>query len=334
MRQPQLEDNGEPLIELISFSPADFQEVRNIPVTDIINAFRPGNVNWINLDGAHPMAVYEALGERFGLHSLLIEDITTEVQPKAEEYEGYLFFTLKMVHQITDTKVEYEQISFVLGDNYLLSFQEKAGDFFGTLRDKVRTDQGKIRRMSSDYLLYRLIDIIIEKYYTVLEGIGQQIEDIEEDILQNPSNNEFRKIQRTKKELIFLRKALYPLREAIGRLTRSETIGVSREGARYFADLYDHVVQLISSLDTYRDLTTSLMDIHINALNTRMNEVMKVLAIISTIFMPLTFVVGVYGMNFDVMPELRWPYGYLYVLTLMAIITGGMVAFFRHKKWF
>lgn len=334
MKQQSFEGQSEPLIELISFSPNEFKEERNIPVQDIIGGFRPENVNWINLDGAHPMSVYESLGERFGLHSLLIEDITTEVQPKAEEYEGYLFFTLKMVHQITSERVEYEQISFVLGENYLLSFQEKAGDFFGSLRDKVRTDQGKIRRMSADYLLYRLIDIIIEKYYSVLEGIGQQIEDIEEDILQNPSSNEFRKIQRTKKELIFLRKALYPLREAIGRLTRSETIGVSKEGARYFADLYDHVVQLISSLDTYRDLTTSLMDIHINALNTRMNEVMKVLAIISTIFMPLTFIVGVYGMNFDVMPELRWPFGYVYVLALMTIITGAMVAYFRHKKWF
>lgn len=334
MKQQSFQEQSDPLIELISFSPNEFKEERNLPVQDIIGAFRSENVNWINLDGTHPMSVYEALGERFGLHSLLIEDITTEVQPKAEEYEGYLFFTLKMVFRITSEKVEYEQISFVLGENYLLSFQEKEGDFFGTLRDKVRTDQGKIRRMSADYLLYRLIDIIIEKYYSVLEGIGQQIEDIEEDILQNSSGNEFRKIQRTKKELIYLRKALYPLREAISRLTRSETTGVSKEGARYFSDLYDHVVQLISSLDTYRDLTTSLMDIHINALNTRMNEVMKVLAIISTIFMPLTFIVGIYGMNFDYMPELRIRYAYPAVLGVIVLLTGGMVAYFRHKKWF
>ncbi|MFZ9981308.1 MAG: magnesium/cobalt transporter CorA [Cyclobacteriaceae bacterium] len=260
--------------------------------------------------------------------------MTTENQPKAEEYDHYLFFTLKMLYNINDRTVNYEQISFVLGKDYLLSFQEKEGDFFGAFRQRLRQDQGRARRMKADYLLYRLLDIIIDQYYNILDDIGGQIEEIEEDILKAPSGKEFKRIQHTKKELIFLRKALYPLRDAISKLTKGESMYVSQENSRYFSDLYDHVAQLISSMDTYRDLTTSLMDIHINSLNTRMNEVMKVLAVISTIFMPLTFIVGIYGMNFDVMPELRWQYGYLYVMLLMGGIFTGMILYFRHKKWF
>jgi magnesium transporter len=332
----QLEGSpSEPVIlELISYSPGEFHEHRDLPLEELLKNWKPEMINWINLDGLHDHRIIEELGKHFSLHNLLVEDITTENQPKAEEYDHYLFFTLKMLYNINDRTVNYEQISFVLGKDYLLSFQEKAGDFFGTFRQRLRQDQGRSRRMKADYLLYRLLDIIIDQYYNILDDIGGQIEDIEEDILKDPSGKEFKRIQHTKKELIFLRKALYPLRDAISKLTKGESMYVSQENYRYFSDLYDHVAQLISSMDTYRDLTTSLMDIHINSLNTRMNEVMKVLAVISTIFMPLTFIVGIYGMNFDVMPELRWQYGYLYVMLLMGGIFTGMILYFRHKKWF
>lgn len=325
---------GPVILELISYSPGEIHEHRNLPVGELLSHWNPDMINWVNLDGLHEHSIIEHLGKHFNLHSLLVEDITTENQPKAEEYDHYLFFTLKMLYNINERTVNYEQISFVLGKDYLLSFQEKAGDFFGTFRERLRQDQGRARRMKADYLLYRLLDIIIDQYYNILDDIGGQIEDIEEDILKAPSGKEFKRIQHTKKELIFLRKALYPLRDAISKLTKGESMYVSIENARYFSDLYDHVAQLISSMDTYRDLTTSLMDIHINSLNTRMNEIMKVLAVISTIFMPLTFIVGIYGMNFDKMPELRWPYGYLYVMLLMGGIFTGMILYFRHKKWF
>ena len=323
-----------PFIELISFSQKDFREVTNAPIEDILAQYQEGQVNWINVDGHHPPAVYDALGKRFGLHTLLIEDITTESQPKAEEYDDYLFFTLKMLHHITSAKVEYEQISFILGKDYLISFQEKTGDFFGPLRERLRKDSGRTRKMQPDQLLHRLLDIILDQYFVILEDVGTQMEKIEEEIVRNPTPAVFRRIQHVKKELIFLRKALYPLRDAISKLSRTESDLVSEENNRYFTDLFDHTLQLISSLDTYRDLTTSLMDIHINSLNTRMNEVIKVLAIISTVFMPLTFIVGVYGMNFKFMPELLWPYGYPYVLTLVIIVTLSMIGFFRYKKWF
>lgn len=324
----------ESLVELISFSPEGFNEYRNEPIADLLGRFQSGWVNWINLDGDQEPEVYQALGERFRLHHIALETLTSGTQPKAEEFDGYIFFSLKMLHHITQNKIEYEQISFVLGKDFLISTQEKAGDFFEHLRQRLRENTAGARRINADQLLHKLLEVIIDRYYDVLDDIGNQIEDIEEDILHNPSNKEFQKIQRTKKELIFLRKALYPLRDALSKLTKSDSELVSRESSRYFNDLYYDAVQMIGSLDTYRDLVTSLMDIHINTVNTRMNEVMKVLAVISTIFMPLTFIVGIYGMNFDHMPELRWPFGYLYVVILMVSVVLAMLLFFRHKKWF
>ena len=291
-------------------------------------------MNWINLDGLQDHSIISKLGEHFSLHSLLLEDITSEHQPKAEEYEEYLFFTLKMLYKIQEGEIEYEQISFVLGKDYLLSFQEKEGDPFTSFRDRIRMDQGRVRRKKPDYLLYRLIDIIVDNYYVVLDEIGQQIEHIEDAIYKDPSAKEFQQIQRLKKELIFLRKALYPLRDALSKLIKDESGFIESQNARYFSDIYDHVVHLIDSMDTYKDLTTSLMDIHINTLNTRMNEVMKVLTVISTIFMPLTFIVGVYGMNFEYMPEIPWKWGYPVIWGIMILIAGAMLRYFKFKKWF
>jgi magnesium transporter len=231
-------------------------------------------------------------------------------------------------------QIDYEQISFVLGDHFLLSFQEKEGDLFDGFRDRIRLDMGKVRKKQGDYLLYRLIDIIVDNYYNVLDRIGDLIEEMEENVYENPSNTIFNDIQRLKKELIYLRKALYPLREALSKVIKGESEFIQDENLRYYADVYDHVAHLIDSLDAYKDLTSSLLDIHINALNTRMNEVMKVLTVISTIFMPLTFIVGVYGMNFHYMPELSWPGGYAGVWVIMVFIFIMMLLFFKRKKWF
>ncbi len=322
------------ILELIQYDDKDYIKFSDLPVEELILGLKSGYVNWINLDGLHDHSIISKLGEHFCLHSLLLEDITSEHQPKAEEYEDYLFFTLKMLYKIKEGEIEYEQISFVLGKDYLLSFQEKEGDPFTSFRDRIRMDQGRVRRKKPDYLLYRLIDIIVDNYYVVLDEIGQQIEQIEDDIYHNPSSKEFQKIQRLKKELIFLRKALYPLRDALSKLIKDESGFIESQNARYFSDIYDHVVHLIDSMDTYKDLTTSLMDIHINTLNTKMNEVMKVLTVISTIFMPLTFIVGVYGMNFEYMPEIPWKWGYPVVWGIMIFIAAAMLRYFKFKKWF
>lgn len=322
------------ILELIQYNEKEYAYETDLTVDQIISNIKSNQVNWINLDGLHDHTIINKLGEHFCLHALLIEDITTDHQPKVEEYDDYMFFTLKMLYRIEQDDIDYEQISFVLGKNYLLSFQEKEGDLFGVLRDRIRLDQGKVRKKKSDYLLYRLIDIIVDNYYTVLDAIGQQIEEIEEEIYNDTEGNAFKKIQRLKKELIFLRKALYPLRDAISKVIKDESGFIETGTIRYFADVYDHVAHLIDALDTYKDLTSGLMDIYINTQNTRMNEVMKVLTVISTIFMPLTFIVGIYGMNFDVMPELRWTYGYPLVMGLMAVIVIAMIVYFKYKKWF
>lgn len=337
MRKRKTEDDNRPqpvILELISYSPEQHARFDLKTVEELLPKLKTENVNWINLDGLTDATIIEKLQAHFCFHALMIEDILNDQRPKAEEYDDYLYFTLKMLYSIEGDQIEYEQISFVLGNNYLISFQEKAGDLFDPFRERIRLDQGRVRKKKGDYLLYRLIDIIIDNYYVVLDSIGDQIEEIEESIHTNSTERAFQKIQAIKKELIFLRKAVYPLREALSKLVKGETSFVEEENLRYFADVYDHTVHLIDSLDTYKDLTSSLMDIHINTMNTKMNEVMKLLTIITTIFIPLSFIAGIYGMNFDRMPELRWDYGYPAVLLAMAAVVAGMLYFFKRRKWF
>jgi magnesium transporter len=322
------------ILELIKYDRERYTRHDNLSVDELIREIDPVQVNWVNLDGLHDQTIIEKIQSHFCLHSLLIEDVMDDQRPKAEEYDDYLFFTMKMLYRIDGIEIDYEQISFVLGNNFLISFQEKEGDIFDGFRERISKDLGKVRKKQADYLLYRLIDAIIESYYTVLDKIGDIIEEIEDDIHLNPNNRNFNRIQQLRKELIYLRRAVYPLRDALNKIIKGESVFVQEENLRYYSDIYDHVVHLTDSLDIYKDLSSSLLDIHINTLNTRMNEVMKVLTVISTIFMPLTFIVGVYGMNFDNMPELRWPFGYYGVWAVMLGIVGAMLAFFRHKKWF
>ncbi len=322
------------ILELIQYNDKEYEMQADIPVDELLTQLKPRLVNWVNVDGLHDRPIVQKLGKHFNLHPLLIEDVLSDHQPKAEEFDDYLFFTMKMLYRIQENKIEYEQISFVLGRDYLLSFQEKEGDLFGPLRDRIKQSSGRLRQRKADYLLYRLIDIIVDNYYIVLDEVGQQIEQVEDDIYERPTNHTFQKIQKIKKELIYLRKALYPLRDALSKVAKDETGFIDAGSMRYFDDVYDHVVHLIDSMDTYKDLTSSLVDIHINTMNTRMNEVMKVLTVISTIFMPLTFIVGIYGMNFDNMPELHWQWGYYEVWIGMVLIVFGMIWYFKYKKWF
>ncbi|SKC86383.1 magnesium/cobalt transporter CorA [Ohtaekwangia koreensis] len=333
-------DNHSPtdceILELISYNRElhDKYTGTYTTVESILNKIQPDRVNWINVDGLNNQDLIEKVQTHFCLHSLLIDDVLSDQRPKAEEFDDYLFFTLKMLYRIDGTAIDYEQISFVLGKNYLISFQEKEGDWFDGFRDRIRLDQGRVRKKQADYLLYRLIDIIVDNYYNVLDRVGDLIDETEETVYQNPSTQTFTKIQYLKKELIYLRKALFPLRDALSKIVKGESDFVKEENIRFFSDVYEHVIHLTDSLETYKDLVSSLTDIHINAMNTKMNEVMKVLTVISTIFIPLTFIVGVYGMNFHYMPELDWRWGYYSVWGVMILIVVGMLAFFRHKKWF
>jgi magnesium transporter len=322
------------LLELISYNREQYDRYDDLPIEKLIPLIKKDKVSWVNLDGLSNLDTIEKIQSHFCLHSLLIDDVLSDQRPKTEEFDDYLFLTLKMLHRIEGRTIEYEQISFVLGHNYLITFQEKEGDLFDGFRERIRLDQGRVRKKQADYLLYRLVDIIVENYYNVLDKVGEIIEDIEDTVYENPTNRTFYKIQAIKKELIFLRKALYPLRDALSKIVKGESEFIHEENLRFYSDVYDHVVHIIDSLETFKDLTSSLLDIHINAMNTRMNEVMKVLTVISTIFMPLTFIVGVYGMNFDNMPELHWHLGYYGVWGIMAVMVIAMLGFFKYKKWF
>lgn len=322
------------ILELISYNREKHERFVNHDVDVLLKSMKPDCVNWINVDGLNVHPIIEKLQTHFCLNSLVTEDIVNDQRPKTEEFDDYLFVTLKMLYRIKGVEIDYEQISFVLGKTFLLSFQEKEGDLFDQLRDRIKLDQGRVRKKKADYLLYRLLDIIVDHYYNVLDAIGESIEEAEDSIEKDVSGETFSKIQQLKKELIYLHKALYPLRDAVGKLLKDESDFIQEENIRYFSDVYDHVIHLIDSLDTYRDLTASLSDIYINTQNARLNQVIRLLTIISTIFIPLTFIVGVYGMNFEYFPELQWKYGYAAVWGLMLMIAGTMITFFKYKKWF
>ena len=321
------------ILEIITYDRTNYDRFVTTDVPELVKRIKTDQVNWVNLDGIANTAIIEKLQNHFSLHALLVEDILTDQRPKAEEYEDYLFVTLKMLYRIDGAEVDYEQISFVLGTNYLLTFQEKEGDLFDAFRERIRLDQGRVRKKKADYLMYRLIDITVENYYNVLDNLGEQIDEIETSIRTDTSDGIFHRIQTIKKELIYLHKALYPLRDALGKVLKDESDFIQEENVPYYSDVYDHVIHLIDSLDTYRDLTASLTDQYHNIQNSKLNDVIRVLTIISTIFMPLTFIVGVYGMNFKYLPELEWRHGYATVWAVMIAIALGMVGYFRYKRW-
>ena len=327
-------NNPKVILELISYDRNNYQRYDSLPAEEICKKLKPDQVNWINVDGLSDLTILETLQSYFNLHSLLVDDVLDDQRPKAEDYGDYLFFTLKMLYRIKAGEIDYEQISFVLGNNYLISFQEKEGDLFDGFRDRIRLDQGRVRKKKTDYLLYRLIDIIVDSYFNVLDHIGDQIEEIEDNIQADSSQNNFKQIQGLKKELIYLRRAVYPLRDAVGLLIKDENGFIEDDNEHFFSDVYDHLIHVTDTLDTYKDLVSGLMDLHMNTLNTRLNEVIKVLTVISTIFIPLTFIVGVYGMNFDFMPELKWKYGYFLIWGIMIVIVGFMLWYFKRKQWF
>lgn len=326
--------NNQVILELIRYNKDEYIKLSQHDVDELLRNLKPDQVNWINLDGLTDTTIIEKLQNRFGLHTLLVEDILNEQRPKSEEYDDYLYFTMKMLHRIDGDSIEYEQISFVLGTNYLITFQEIAGDLFDQFRERIRLDLGKVRKKKADYLLYRLIDTIIDNYYSIIDNIGSQIENLEDNLEEKSTEDTFRQIQSLRKELIYLRKAVNPLREALSSIVKGETSFVEEENFRYFKDVYDHSIHVMDSLDSYKDLLSSIMDMHINSINAKTNKVMKLLTVITTTFIPLTFIAGIYGMNFDYMPELKWIYGYPFVLGTMGVILVGMIFYFKRKGWF
>ncbi|MDF1614142.1 magnesium/cobalt transporter CorA [Desulfurivibrio dismutans] len=302
---------------------------------------RPG-ITWINVDGLHQVDVIEKICACFKLHPLTVEDICNTTQrPKLDIFDDYLFLVVRMqTYNPANRSLEADQVSLILGENFLLSFREKPSEIFNGVRGRIIGGKGKIRTMGPDYLAYALLDAVVDDYFQALEHLGEEIENLEEEVINAPQRETVEKIHRLKRELILLRKSVWPLREVLNSLLRHDETGlVSGDIAIYLKDLYDHTIQVIDTVETYRDLTAGLLDIYLSSLSNRMNETMKVLTMFATIFIPLTFVAGVYGMNFDPeaspwnMPELSWPLGYPLALALMAVVAGGMLFYFRRKNW-
>jgi magnesium transporter len=298
--------------------------------------FRDTNtITWININGLNHVNEIEKLGQHYELHPLVLEDIVNIAQrPKIDEYDDYIFVVLKMLYYNDKENIVSEQVSFILGKNYVLSFQESEGDVFDNVRDRIRQGKGRVRTMQSDYLLYVLIDSIVDHYFSVLETLGDKIEDFETDIFSGNTSDDISKdIQDLKREILRVRRAIFPLREVVNRIEKNENPLIHKKTITYFRDLYDHLIQVSDNIDIYREMIWSLMDMYMTTISNKMNEVMKVLTIMASIFIPLTFIAGVYGMNFNYMPELQFKYGYFLVWAIMIITFLGMLYYFKRKKW-
>ena len=295
---------------------------------------RKKSVTWINIDGLHDVKTIEKLGKEFKLHHLLLEDIlNTGQRPKMEDFEDYFLFVTKMLRLNDDSRIEAEQISIVLGRDYVVSFQERTGDVFDSIRERITERKGRIRDMGADYLAYTLLDSIVDNYYQILEKVGERIERMEEVLLEKSSPATLEEIHKLRRVLIMLRKAIWPLRDVVNGFLREESPLIKDSTKVYLRDVYDHTIQVMDTIATYRDMLRGMLDVYLSTVSNKMNEVMKVLTIIATIFIPLTFIAGIYGMNFAHMPELGWRWAYPAVMLLMVIMVVIMLGYFRKKRW-
>lgn len=320
-------------ITLTSYSEKGWEEkeikLEEIPGPDA----DPSSVQWINVEGLSDVGVLEAVGLHFGLHSLVMEDIlNTEQRPKTEEYDGYTYTVVKVLSRNEEGEIITEQESLILGAGFVLTFSERDTDTFKPVIDRIKRDVGRIRKLGSDYLLYSLLDVIVDGYFVMLEELGETIENTEDELVSSPTSDTLKTIHTLKRQMLWLHKAVWPFREVVGSLERGDTLLVKESTGIYLRDLYDHVIQAMDITDTQRDILSSMLDIYLSSVSNRMNEIMKVLTIISTVFIPLTFIVGIYGMNLR-MPEVAYPWMYPAVWGVMFVIAGLMLYYFKRRKW-
>ncbi|MFU8766948.1 MAG: magnesium/cobalt transporter CorA [Candidatus Methanoperedens sp.] len=322
-------------ITLIDYDEKQFQEREIINIEECFPFKDKPSVTWINIDGIHETGIIEKIGKHFQVHPLLMEDVvSTGQRPKLEDFESYLFIVLKMLYFNQDGKtIEAEQLSLILGDNFLISFQEREGDIFNPVRELLRKAKGRIRKSGADYLAYTLIDAVVDNYFIILEKLGENLEDIEDELVTEPAAETLMDIHNMKREMIFLRKSVWPLREVISSLERGQSAVIKEPTLIYLKDVYDHTIQVMDTIETFRDMVSGMLDIYLSSISNKMNEIMKVLTIIATIFIPLTFIAGLYGMNFEYMPELSWKWGYFAIWVVMIVIGASMMLYFRIKRW-
>lgn len=328
-----------PQIQLMTYGPDSFAEQAAVTASEIAVTAKGPAVRWINVDGLGDIPTLQQIGRTFGLHPLALEDIVNLHQrPKVEAYDGYLFIVLRMP-VVSASRLETEQVTMVLGHDHVVTFQERQGDSFDPVRHRLRAHGGQIRKRGADYLAYALIDAAIDAFFPILETYGEEVEDLEDDVITQPGKRRMAQIHTLRRNLLTARRTLWPMRDMLNALLREESTLINAQTLIYLRDCQDHIAQLIEMIETYREICSGLIDIHLSSVSNKMNEVMKVLTIIATIFIPLTFIVGVYGMNFDpaagpwAMPELGWRYGYPAVLVTMAGIAVALLIWFRRMGW-
>ena len=323
------------VVKIINYSSSSFSEKTVTGFNNIFPLKKNSGITWINVIGTPTHAALNKIGKKFKIHHLTQEDIAnTNQRPKIENYDDYLFLILKMMYYDEEkNEVSTEQISIVLGTNFVLSFQEKRGDVFESIIERIKNKQGRLRRMRPDYLLYTLTDIIVDNYAVVLEKVEDLLGETETEVLEHPTPKTMNRIHKLEREILFLRKSVWPLREVLSNLQRLETKFVKANTRIYFNDVSDHTLQVNDTIETFSSMVAGMLDMYLSSVNNRMNEIMTVLTVIGTIFIPLTFITGVYGMNFRFMPELYWRYGYLVILLIMFGLGLTMYFVFKHKKW-
>ncbi|PBQ31563.1 magnesium and cobalt transport protein CorA [Sphingobacteriaceae bacterium] len=328
------ETSAQVKITLIEYNEYEFLEREFYDFHDCTKHLKDNMVKWINVEGVHDIQLVEKIGKLYDIHPLTLEDIVhIDQRPKFEDYEHYVLAIMKMIFYNKE-EVHSEQLSMILVKNTVISFQEpQGGDAFDIIRNRLRQAKGRVRKHGADYLFYALMDAVVDYYFFTIEKIGDKVAKIEEEIITEPRQESLIELYKLKREVIFLRKQVWPLRDMLSNLLRSESDFISPNTQLFFRDLQDHTMRIIDTVENYRDLLSGIMDIYLSTNANKMNEVMKVLTIMSSIFIPVTFIAGVYGMNFENMPELKSPYGYAAVWILMLSVMGGLVIYFKKKKW-
>lgn len=322
-------------ISIIDYTEEKTDEKKEARIEDCFPYRDSPSCTWINVAGLHELETIEKIGAHYHVHPLILEDVVnTEQRPKSEEYGESIFVVLKMLtYDEEEKKVISEQVSLIIGPHYVISFQEEEGDVFEPIRERIRSGKGRIRKMGTDYLAYSLIDAVVDHYFLILEKLSDRVSGIEDELVSNPTPESLQNIYGLKGNVIALRRSIWPLREGISNLSRISSPLLSGTVSVYLRDVHDHTLHVIDTLETYRDILTGMLDTYMSSISNKMNEVMKVLTIIATIFIPLTFIAGIYGMNFKYMPELKWKWGYFAVLAVMAVVLVVMLIFFKKKKW-
>jgi magnesium transporter len=322
-------------ISIIDYDSEHYIEKEDASLEECLIYMNKPSVTWINIQGISDVHLMDTIGSHFGLHALLLEDIMNAGQRcKLDDYTHYLFIVMRLLnYRPNDNNIFDEQVSLILGKNYVISFLETSPTIFETIKNRIRTGNSRIRLMGADNLCYALMDCIVDYYFVILEIVDKQMEDLEEALIYTPGPETMQRIQHLKREIILLRKSVWPMREVINRFRRVESPLVSSAVQLYMHDVYDHTIQAIDTIESFRDIASGMLDVYLSSMSQRMNEVMKVLTVVATIFVPLTFIASIYGMNFDSMPELHWRWGYPLTLFVMATIAVAMLIHFRRKRW-